>query len=221
MTTTECPPLAERITKSLLGYGVLAGPCYVVVAAAQIAFRDGYDPTRHAVSQLVNGHLGWIQVANFVVTGLMTMAAGVGVGRALPRGGRARAAAILLVGYGAGVFLAGVLWADPSDGFPPGTPPGMGTPSWHGIAHLVVAATGFACFAAAALVVGGSFARMGAPGWAWCSRVTALAFAASFVALASGRGGAATVLLFTAAVVLAWAWLAAVSVTLYRSVGAT
>jgi len=26
MTTTDCPPLPVRITKSLLGYGVIAGP---------------------------------------------------------------------------------------------------------------------------------------------------------------------------------------------------
>ncbi len=65
MTTTDCPPLPVRITKSLLGYGVIAGPIYVVVAAAQALTREGYDPTRHAVSQLSNGALGWIQIANF------------------------------------------------------------------------------------------------------------------------------------------------------------
>lgn len=88
MTTTDCPPLAVRVTKSLLGYGVIAGPIYVVVAAAQMSTRAGYDPTRHAVSQLANGTLGWIQVANFLVTGAMTVAAAVGVRRALGAGRR-------------------------------------------------------------------------------------------------------------------------------------
>ena len=37
MTTTTCPPLADRITKSLLGYGVIAGPIYVIAVAAQAA----------------------------------------------------------------------------------------------------------------------------------------------------------------------------------------
>src|SRR5882757_10385585 len=58
VTTTDCPPLPVRITKSLLGYGVIAGPIYVVVAAAQALTREGYDPTRHAVSQFSNGALG-------------------------------------------------------------------------------------------------------------------------------------------------------------------
>jgi hypothetical protein len=53
------------------------------------------------------------------------------------------------------------------------------------------------------------------------SRITGAVFAVSFLALSSGSGGAATILAFTAAVVLVWAWLTAVSVKLYRSVGHT
>ena len=87
MTTTDCPPLPVRITKSLLGYGAIAGPIYVLAVAWQIATRDGFDPTRHAASQLANGEWGWIQIATFVVTGAMTVAAAVGVRRALGPGG--------------------------------------------------------------------------------------------------------------------------------------
>ena len=79
--------MAERITKSLLGYGVIAGPIYVVVVAAQAATRDGFDPRRHAASQLANGDLGWIQIATFLITGAMTIAAAVGIRRALGPGG--------------------------------------------------------------------------------------------------------------------------------------
>jgi hypothetical protein len=64
------------------------------------------------------------------------------------------------------------------------------------------------------------FARAGEASWAWFSRITGVVFAASFLALASGSGGATTILVFTAAVVLVWAWLSAVSVRLYREVGA-
>lgn len=217
MTTTDCPPLPVRITKSLLGYGVIAGPIYVVAAAAQMFTRDGYDPTRHAVSQLSNGDLGWIQIANFLVTGAMTIAAAVGVRRALGPGKKSAWASGLLGAYGLGVFCAGIFRADPSDGFPPGTPPGMGEVSWHGLTHFAVAALGFFCLVAACMVIGSWFARIDEAGWAWYSRVTGLVFALSFIGMASGSGGATAVLVFTAAVVAAWAWLAAVSVKLYRS----
>jgi hypothetical protein len=188
------------------------------VAAAQATTRDGFDPTRHAVSQLANGGLGWIQIANFVLSGAMTVAAAVGLRRALGSGRGSAWATGLLGGYGAALVLAGMFRADPSDGFPPGTPQGMGEPSWHGIAHLGIAAIGFVCLVASCFVFGAFFAREGQSGWAWFSRVTGVFFAVSFVALASGQGGATAVVAFTAAVVLAWAWLAAVSVKFYRSV---
>ncbi len=219
-TTTTCPPLADRITKSLLGYGVIAGPIYVVAVAMQAATRDGFDPTRHVASQLANGDLGWIQIATFLVTGAMTIAAAVGVRRALGSGPSSAWASGLIGGFGAALLGAGCFRADPSDGFPPGTPAGMGEPTWHGMTHFAVAGIGFSCLIAACLVLAARFARNGEAGWAWLSRFTGALFAATFVFMASGVGGAVAILLFTAAVVMAWAWLTAVSVKLYKTVGA-
>jgi len=219
MTTTDCPSLPVRVTKSLLGYGVIAGPFYVLAVAGQMVTRKGFDPTRHAASQLANGDLGWIQIATFLVTGAMTIAAAVGVRRAIGPGRLSAWASGLLGAYGAGLVAAGVLRADPSDGFPPGTPPGMGEVSWHGLAHFAVAGVGFACLVAACFVLGAWFARKGLASWTWFSRVTGVVFAVSFMALSSGSGGATTILAFTAAVVLVWAWLTAVSVKLYASAG--
>ncbi len=217
MTTTECPPLSVRITKSLLGYGVIAGPIYVVSVAAQIATRDGFDPTRHAASQLANGDFGWVQIATFVLTGAMTIAAAVGVRRVMGPGRRSAWASGLLGVYGAALVVAGMFRADPSDGFPPGTPSGMGEVSWHGLVHFAVASIGFACLVAACVVLGAWFSHNGEASWAWFSRLVGLVFAISFVALSSGAGGAAAILVFTAAVVLVWAWVSAVSLKLYRS----
>ena len=107
MTATEtCPPMADRITKSLLGYGVIAGPIYVVSVAAQEGTRAGFDPTRHVASQLVNGDLGWIQIATFLVTGAMTIAAAVGIRRALGSGRFSTWVSGLIGGYGAGLVAA-------------------------------------------------------------------------------------------------------------------
>jgi len=108
MTTTDCPPLPVRITKSLLGYGVIAGPIYVVVVAAQMATRDGFDPTRHAASQLANGQRGWIQIVTFLVTGAMVIAAAVGARRALGPGRLSAWASGLLGVDGAGLVVAGI-----------------------------------------------------------------------------------------------------------------
>ena len=206
--------LPNQVTRSLLGYGVLAGPFYVTVSLAQALTRDGFDLTRHAWSLLSNGDLGWIQITNFVLTGLMVLAAATGLHRALP--GTPWVARLVGV-YGASLVAAGALRADPGLGFPAGTPAGPGTVSWHGIGHFVAGGISFLCVIAACLVMGRRFARDGRRGAAWYSYTSGILFLAGFVGIASGNTAPALTLGFVAAVLVIWAWLATVSVHLYRA----
>jgi hypothetical protein len=210
------------ITRSLLGYGVLAGPFYIVVGLAQALTRSGYAITRHDLSLLANGPLGWIQITNFVLSGLMTMAAGVGMRRALRVLGDGRGsvwAPRLVAGYGLGLIGAGVFVADPVNGFPPGTPDGPPvTTTIGGVGHLVFGGLGFVCLIAACLVFGHRFAAERRAALAWFSRITGVLFLAAFVGIASGASNPGVVLGFWAAVVMSWTWLAVTSVDLYRRV---
>jgi hypothetical protein len=208
MTTAVCTP-ADRVTKSLLGYGVIAGPFYVAVSLTQAFTRDGFDPTRHEWSLLANGDLGWIQITNLILTGLMTLAAAVGLSRALPSTWAPR----LLAGYGISLVGAGIFRADPAFGFPAGTPDAASTVSWHGILHLVCGAVGFTCLAVACFVV----ARH-VPSLAAFSRTTGVLFLLGFATVAAGAGAVWANLSFTAAVILVWVWLSLLSVRLYRSI---
>ena len=204
LTAPPCDP-ATRVTRSLLGYGAIAGPFYVVVSLAQALTRPGFDLTRHEWSLLATGPSGWIQTANLVVSGLMVVAGAIGIRRTGLKWG-----AILLVGYGIGLVGAGFFTADPADGFPIGTPAGRATSvSWHGMLHLVMGGIGFLCLISACFVL----ARTVLP---WFSRITGVVFFASFAGIASGAGNVAFNLAFTAAVVLASAWLSVVSLRLYR-----
>lgn len=210
-TTTTCAD-ESRVTKSLLGYGVIAGPLYVAVSLAQALTRPGFDLTRHAWSLLSTGGLGWIQVTNFIVTGLMIVAAAVGLRRAGTGGWTPR----LVAGYGFGMVAAGVFRADPAEGFPAGTPTGTNTVSWHGLLHLVGGSVGFGCLIAACLVAGRGFSRAGQRGWARYSRLAGVVLLAGFAGIASGSHGAATTLPFTASVVLVFSWVTAFSIRAYR-----
>jgi hypothetical protein len=58
-------------TRTLLRLGVVAGPFYLAVGLAQAFVREGFDFARHPLSVLANGPGGWVQTANFVLTGLM------------------------------------------------------------------------------------------------------------------------------------------------------
>lgn len=205
-------------TRALLCCGVLAGPIYIVVGLVQALTREGFDLTRHDLSLLANGSLGWIQITNLVVTGLMTIAAAVGIRRSW-RGVRGGTWAPLLLGvYGAGLVAAGIFVADPTLGFPPGMPNGPGPVSWHGLLHFVAGGIGFLGLIAACFVVASHFSTDRRPGWAAYSRVTGVVFFAGFVGIASGSGTPATVLGFWIAVIAAWAWLSALSLHLYRHV---
>jgi len=204
-----------QVTRSLLGYGVLAGPLYVGVALAQALTRPGFDLTRHAWSLLTNGSLGWIQITNFIVTGLMTVAAAVGLRRALAPGRARTWVPVLLGAYGISLVGAGIFRADPAQGFPVGTPQST-TISWHGMLHLAIGGIGFACLIAACFVLGGRFARDGRTGLAWFSRITGAVFLAGFAGIASGSHGPTT-LAFVVAVLTVCAWLSTVSVRYYRT----
>jgi hypothetical protein len=209
-----CTPSA-RITKSLLGYGVIAGPLYVAVALTQALTRPGFDLTKHAWSLLSNGALGWIQITNFVLTGLMTVVAAVGLRRGLGTGrGRTWAVGLIAV-YGVSLVAAGVFRPDPAQGFPVGTPEKTAI-SWHGALHFAAGGVGFLCLVAACFVLVSRFSRDGRPVLAWVSRATGIGVLAAFAGIASGSHGPTTVA-FVAAVVGLWAWLGTVCIHFYRT----
>jgi hypothetical protein len=210
-----CDP-AVRVTRSLLGYGVIVGPIYVAVSLVQALTREGFDPTRHAWSLLENGDLGWLQVGNLVLAGVMTVACAVGLHRALRPGRGSTWAPRLIGGYGVSLVGAGIFRADPAQGFPAGTPADASSVSWHGTLHFATGGVGFLCLIAACFVLAGRFAGAGSRELAWFSRATGVLFLAGFAGIASGSHGPTT-LAFTAAVVLVWTWLAAVSVYFYRA----
>lgn len=209
---SDCSP-AQRVTRSLLGYGVLAGPVYVATSLAQALAHDGFDLTRHAWSQLAAGPQGWIQMANLVVTGAMVVAFAIG----LHRSGPSRWAPRLVATYGIGLIAAGLLVADPAAGYPVGAPVPT-VPSWHGIGHFVAGGIGFAALIAASFVLARTFSRSGACRLAWWSRITGVGFTAAFVGISSGSSHPAVILAFVAAVIASWAWLAGVAVHQYRAV---
>lgn len=219
-STAACDP-ATRVTKSLLGYGVIVGPLYVAAVLAQALFRPGFDLTRDDASLLSNGSLGWIQIANFVVTGAMVIACAVGVRRALRSGPAATWAPRLIALYGLGLVAAGLFVADPMNGFPPGTPAGRpGSMSLHGALHIAAAGIAFLCLIAACFVFARHFAALGQRRWAIFSRATGLLFLVGFGGVASGSSSPVVVLGFWVALLVVWGWLAGLSIHLYRAVAA-
>ncbi len=201
-------------TKNLLNGALVAGPLYVVVGVIQILIRPGFDITRHELSLMSNGDLGWIQIANFLVTGLLVVAGAVGMRRVLHSGHGSTWGPLLVGIYGLGLIGAGLFVADPAFGFPPGTPADAHTISWHGLMHLVCGSVGFIALIAACFVFARRFAVRGQRGWAAYSAATGVIFFAAFAGIASGSGNSWIVIGFSIAVILAWTWISAVAARL-------
>jgi hypothetical membrane protein len=187
----------------------------MAVVVIQALARDGFDLTRHPASLLSTGDLGWVQITNFVVSGMLTIACAVGMRRVLRPGMGGTWGPLLIGAYGAGLIAAGVFVADPADGFPPGTPPGPADQvSWHGAVHFVVAAIAFLALIAACLVYARRYAGLGQRGWAAYCVATGVIFLAAFAGIASGSGAPALNVAFAVAVLLGWTWVSVMAARL-------
>ncbi|MFD3405644.1 DUF998 domain-containing protein [Kribbella sp. NPDC058693] len=210
MTTHDVTVSAGSVsTRALLTGGAVAGPLYVAVWLVQAFTREGFDITRHPASLLANGGPGWIQTTNFIVSGLLSIAAAIGLRRTLA--GRGRTWGPWLVGaYGFGLLLAAAFPADPAAGFPVGTPADYAEISTRGMGHFVAGGIGFTGLIAACLVIAAHYRSIGRRGFARFSAATGILFFGAFAGLSAGAGSRPTIIAFDLAVVLGWTWLTAV-----------
>ena len=215
------PPNTLRLTSSLLIGGIVAGPIYILVGTLEILTRPGFDMTRHDLSLMANGDWGWVHIVLLIGTGLLTIGAAIGLWRALRRSTGGTWGPLLIGLYGLGLVGAGVFTADPAFGFPPGTAADYHAVSWHGLLHLMSGAIGFLGLIAACMVFARRFGRLGKRGLAAYSGATGVLYLAAFAGIAAGSNGPRAVvtfviLAFTAAVVLGWAWISAVTTLVMR-----
>jgi len=167
----------------LLLCGALAGPFFTIVWFIQGLTRSGYDPMRYAISSLSVGELGWIQIANFLITGSLILAFSVAL-RQILRGPSGSVWGPVLIGsIGVGLIGAGLFVSDPLNGYPPGTPLIPTARTTHGILHDLFGVPVFLGLPIAGFVFARLFARRGEHNWAWYSRLSGIGmFAVFFVA---------------------------------------
>ncbi|WP_433734375.1 DUF998 domain-containing protein [Nocardia sp. CA-129566] len=179
-------------TRALLGCAIAVGPLFVLVVLLQAGTRRGFDLGRHPISLLSLGSLGWIQIANFVVSGAVFAASAVGLRQELRNTWGGAVIPFAVAALGVGSIIAGVFVTDPGAGFPPGAPDGAPERmSWHGLLHevgFVVAQLGWLVFVIAMI-------RRSTAKWPW---ITALVAVLALVAWPSLDGFSVRLLLATA-----------------------
>ncbi|MCG5216119.1 DUF998 domain-containing protein [Streptosporangium sp. KLBMP 9127] len=218
MTATQIPATTtSATTRSLLTCAALAGPLWAVVSLAQAATRDGFDLTRHPLSALSNGSLGWLQITTFLLAGALAVAGASGLRRVMHGTPGGTWAPRLVRIYGIGLMAGGVLVVDPGDGFPTGTPFGAPeTMTWHGYGHLAAGSVAFTALIAACYVLGRHFSRAGNRGHAIASRVagTALLIGNGW-AMSGGTAGSLTL---AVGAITAMLWVSAVAARRRRGI---
>jgi hypothetical protein len=193
--------------------GLLAGPFFLVSVGlntwASIGYLQGLGWQFVGGGQvpwpssLARGRYGWAQVATFLITGLLIVILAVAVRDRLPRRRASGFAVVLLAMLGVALILAAFRVDVPmlSGGSPA---------SWHGwvhgIAFLLIIATGVLTPLAMAVAVRGD------PGWRPIA-VVSVAASAFFIVFLLLPWGNATFLL---AIVTLFAWIAAVAARLAR-----
>jgi hypothetical protein len=201
---------------ALLVCGIVVGPLYLAVGLAQALWREGFVLSRHPLSVLANGPGGWVQTANFVVCGLMVIAAAVGLARAWRP--QSRAIGWVLGTFGASMIAAAAFRADPVDGFPPGTPIGMPTTiSTSGLLHFAFGGIGFLALAVSCLVAARAMSRRRESGMARFAFFSGVAVLVGFfLPMVAPNVSVGTAGIWFS-VVMGWLWLSLTSLRLYRA----
>jgi hypothetical protein len=209
---------SRRVHQALVA-GAVAGPLYICIGALEAVLRQGFDIRIHSLSLLANGSAGWIHSATMVTTGVLTVIGALGLSSAQRAERRSYAMIIGLVVYGSGIATAGLLRADPAEGFPAGTPAGPAVAvTASGIGHLVAGGIGFLGLIVACLACARKSKQAGERGWAACSAAIGLYYLVAFAGIASAAGNPMINIAFTVAVALGWGWVTALCVRTLKRV---
>lgn len=191
------------LSGSLLLAGAGGAMLFIAVFTLDGATRPGYRPRYHPVSALSLGRRGWLQKANFVVSGGLIALGGVGA-----FGEIGRLAGLAMAVLGLGLIASGLFTMDAMRGYPPGTP--AEDPGAFSQAHLLHDWFGMVVFSGFALVpfiTGFALETWAWTIFAWVAAALAAAFAGWF-ATAWENDAAETGLVQRVTIVVSLGWLA-------------
>jgi hypothetical protein len=180
--TTTAKRVEERFAwrQLTLACGAIAGLLFSLGWIVEGATRASYDPMRHPISSLSIGTGGWMQVANFIITGLLILAYAAGLRRILRQPSGSVWGPLLVGLVGIGLIGAGLFTADPLNGYPPGTPLIPTERTTHGLIHDLFGVPVFLGLPIACIVFSRLFTRWGERGWAIYSVLSGTAMFAVF-----------------------------------------
>src|SRR5450631_107085 len=212
------------VTRFLIAGGAIGPLLFIIAILIEGATRPGYNAWHNYGSSLSLGDLGWMQIANFLICGVLTLCFAVGLRQVLRTGRSSVGGPIMLGIFSVALIIAGIFVTDPSLGYPVGTH-GSGPQTLHGTIHGVAGLIAFSSLAIASFVMARRFA--GDPkwkGWALYSFITGVVIAVFFIAATVVSAldengvlpGSPTGLLQRIAIIVGWGWVTLLAIRLLR-----
>jgi hypothetical protein len=162
------------------------------------SMRSGYDWRRHTVSSLGAGRRGWLQRADFILTGVLYSLAARGLRQCPPKNVGSRAIPVLVAAAGIGLIGSGGFVTDPMGGFPPmkrgedghdDSALSQGPSTRDGTLHNICGVPIFSGIPLAGLVSAVAATRRREYRWACYSALSSFSMVGSFVMMGRAFGG--------------------------------
>lgn len=214
-------PIPTEI-KTLLVSGALAGPLFTLMWIIESATRSNYNPLRHPVSSLALGDFGWMQVVNFLLAGLSSLAFAIGLWLALRHQRGSFWGPLLVAVWAVGLLGAGVFITDPVSGYPPGTPNLLLNNTTHGALHDQFSLLGFLALTAACFVFASYFAARRQRSWTIYCILTGILFPIGIFLASAAFAQTENLVAFggliqRVTVTLGWTWLTLLAIHLLKA----
>ncbi len=209
-------------TRVLLACGAIGCPLFVLLFLIEGAIRADYNALRYPISSLSIGDSGWMQAANFIITGLLILAFAIGLRRALQPAVGAVWGPLLIGLAGIGLIGAGIFTTDPVFGYPPDAPLVLAQYSSHGHLHDLFSILVFLGLPIACFVLSRRFAVMGERGWAIYSVLTGIGILMTFVLAGMGFSQTPGFVDFAGvyqrlSITIGWTWMTLLALHLLRN----
>jgi hypothetical protein len=173
-------------TNLLLICGAIACPLFIILVFIEGATRSGYDSFRYPLSSLAIGELGWTQISNFIITGILLIVFSFGIRKVFNPYYEKFKGHLLIRLVGIGLIGAGIFVTDPIFGYPSDRPLLTRQFTFHGHMHdgfsmLVFIGLPWACFSFRKRLI-----SKDEPGWATYSTITGICMIITFILASMG-----------------------------------
>jgi Protein of unknown function (DUF998) len=164
----------------LLSLGALCAPVFIIAFMIQGFAREQYSA--HSISALSIGPHGWMQIANFIISGSLIVLLAIGLRLSLEPGSRGSVFGPIAIAIaGIGFIGAGIFVSDPVFGYPPNQPLAVKQFTTRGHLHDFFSMFWFIGVPTACFVLARRFFALGETAWAIYSILSAVGMLVFFV----------------------------------------